>query len=101
MKVSQAGGVLSVRADSYTLTFAHDRPFVYVDAAAGSRVAELFAFSSVHPLHDRDDTTKIGAWAVAEMADELVVSVRTVSPSTATTAAAAFTSRWPTRAIPA
>jgi hypothetical protein len=79
MKVSRAGGVLSVRADSYTLTFAHDRPFVYVDAAAGSRVAELFAFSSVHPLHDHDDTTKIGAWAVAEMADELVVSVRTES----------------------
>ncbi len=79
MKISQVDGALSVHADNYTLTFAHDRPFVYLDDATGSRVAELFALSSVHPLHDRDDTTKIGAWAVAETADELVVSLRAES----------------------
>src|SRR5436853_2291729 len=69
----RSNGTLAVHAEAYTLTFANDRPFVYLDDAAGTRLAELFVLSSIHPLHDRDDTTRFGAWQLEESAEELVV----------------------------
>ena len=69
MEVEEEGGCLSVRAETYSLTFAADRPFVYLDDASGARIAELFVLSSVHPLHDRDDTVSLGRWQVEESPD--------------------------------
>lgn len=79
MELTHVDGAVTVRAERYTLTFAHDRPFVYLDDRAGARLAELFVPSSVHPLHDRDDTTALGDWAIDEAAGEVRVSVRAES----------------------
>ena len=75
MKLARVDGSLIVRADAYTLTFAHDRPFVYLDDAAGQRLAELFVLSSVHSLHALDDTTRAGDWSVEETSDWILVSL--------------------------
>lgn len=64
-------GALRVDAACYRLTWAADRPFVYLDTAAGRRVAELFALSSVHSTHGLDDTVRIGEWR-AEAGDGLI-----------------------------
>lgn len=53
-------------AETYTLTFLDDRPFVLLDAPGGERLAELFIPSSIHSLQGRDDTTKLGTWAMDE-----------------------------------
>ena len=79
MQVEEEGGCLSVRAETYHLTFAADRPFVYLDDAAGSRIAELFVLSSVHPLHDRDDTVSVGRWHWEETPNEIVFSLEAAS----------------------
>jgi hypothetical protein len=55
-------GVLKVSADTYSLAFAPDRPFVYLYGSSGVRLAELFIFSGVHPLHGRDDVTGTLSW---------------------------------------
>lgn len=78
MKVSEGAGSLVVEAQHYRLTFANDRPFVYLDAGQ-ARVAELFVASSVHALHGQDDTTRLGTYAVDEMAQAIVVSLRAES----------------------
>jgi hypothetical protein len=79
MNIEHRQGVPTLRAECYTLTFAHDRPFVFLDDAAGTRVAELFVLSSVHPLHGRDDTTKVGAWQFTTDGDELVAELHAES----------------------
>ncbi len=61
MLITREKGVLTLHAEAYTLTFAKDRPFVYVADAEGAHLAELFVLSSVHPLNGRDDTTSIGS----------------------------------------
>lgn len=66
-------------AETYTLTFLHDRPFVYVDDAAGSRLLELCVLSSVHPLHGRDDSTNVGGWEVESNLHESVYTLRAAS----------------------
>jgi hypothetical protein len=63
---------LTFSAESYTLTFLVDRPYVYVDDIRGTRLMELFVSSSVHPLHDRDDTVRVGTWEVETSPDETV-----------------------------
>ncbi len=78
MNISNVGGALAVHAESYTLTFAQDRPFVYLDVDE-VRVAELFVLSGVHPLHDRDDTTRLGTYEVVEQPDEIVILLRAES----------------------
>jgi hypothetical protein len=75
MKLRRVDGTLIVSADAYRLTFAHDRPFVYLDNAAGERLVELFALSSVHLLGELDDTTRCGSWTVEETADQIVISL--------------------------
>lgn len=70
---------LTFSAETYTLTFPIDRPFVYVDDARGSRLLDLFVLSSVHPLHDRDDTTRVGEWQVEDRSDATVYSLRVAS----------------------
>src|SRR5574338_333510 len=51
---------------TYRLIFPTDRPFVYVESPRGERLAELFVLSSIHTLHGRDDTTRIGSWEIEE-----------------------------------
>lgn len=57
---------LRFSADQYSLTFAEDRPFVYLDDERGDRLAELFVLSSVHSTAGRDDTTGIGSWQIED-----------------------------------
>ena len=72
---TKENGVLKIAADTYRLTFASDRPFVYLDDGNGKRLAELFVLSSVHPLHGREDTLKIGSWEVEESPEENIFSL--------------------------
>lgn len=57
-----------LRAGRYTLVFPNDRPFVFVESSEGERLAELFVFSSVNPMHGRDETYASGEW-VAQQTD--------------------------------
>jgi hypothetical protein len=57
---------LQFTSETYRLTFLGDRPFVRVESAQGDQLAELFILSSIHSLHGRDDTTRIGSWEVDE-----------------------------------
>jgi hypothetical protein len=79
MLLTNTDGTLSIRAETYTLTFASDRPFAFLDGPDGTRIAELFILSSIHPLHDRDDTTRTGPLEVAETPDEVVFTLRAES----------------------
>lgn len=63
-----------LQADTYRLVFLTERAFVNLETPAGERIAELFVFSSVHPLNGRDDTYAIGEWAAAEGPDMIEVS---------------------------
>ena len=76
MQIERAGDVLRVGADSYCLTFAADRPYVFVDDARGERMMELFVASSVHTLSGLDDTTSIGRWQIEERGDAAVCALR-------------------------
>ena len=61
------------------MTFAADRPLVYLDDATSSRMADLFVLSSIHPLHDRDDTISVGRWRREETPSEIVFSLEVAS----------------------
>ena len=64
MHLEEKSGLRTLSAETYSLTFAADRPFVYLDDPRGARLAELFVLSSIHPLHDRDDTVSVAGWRV-------------------------------------
>jgi hypothetical protein len=53
-------------AETYRLKFLNDRPFVRVESSQGEALAELFILSSVHAMHARDDTTRVGDWEIDE-----------------------------------
>jgi hypothetical protein len=53
-------------SETYHLLFLPDRPFVRVESQNGASFTELFVLSSIHSLHGRDDTTRIGEWQVDE-----------------------------------
>ena len=72
-------GAYRVAAQNYNLILPTDRPFVYLNSASGSRLAELFVYSSVHPLHARDDSCSIGCWQAIERADEVILSTTVTS----------------------
>ncbi|WP_067618987.1 hypothetical protein [Alicyclobacillus acidiphilus] len=62
-----------IQADAYKLIFPEDdRPFLYVESADGERLADLFAYTSVHTTAGPDDTTEVGEWQIVEHADEVV-----------------------------
>jgi hypothetical protein len=63
-------------AENYSLTFPADRPFVYLYGPDGSRVAELFVLSGVHPLHGRDDTVSVEPWQVVQGSDSVEFRLR-------------------------
>ncbi|HEX6293469.1 MAG TPA: hypothetical protein VFZ66_30085 [Herpetosiphonaceae bacterium] len=79
IQVVNASGIVSISAATYSLTFPPDRPFVYVHDAQGRRLAELFVLSSVHPLHDRDDTVAIGAWEIEATPGGAICTLRAQS----------------------
>ena len=64
------------KAETYCLSFVEDRPFVYVHSPRGDRLAELFVLSSIHSLHGRDDTTRIGKWEIEEGLDAVTFVLR-------------------------
>lgn len=66
-------GTIKLIADTYVLTWAADKPYIYLDTPMGTRLAELFPYSSIHPLHGRDDTTSVSAWEVQEQGDEVIL----------------------------
>jgi hypothetical protein len=79
MLLTEEAGVMCLDAERYRLTFAPDKPFVYLDDQRGKRLAELFVLSSINPLHTRDDTTKIGAWRVEQSEHEIMFSLEASS----------------------
>jgi hypothetical protein len=54
--------MLKYSSQAYQLTFAEDRPYVYVDTGEGKRLMELFVLSGVNAVHQREDTLKIETW---------------------------------------
>jgi hypothetical protein len=75
MFISEEKGSLKVSASAYSLIFVHDRPFIRLFDSQDNKLAELFALSSVHPLHGRDDTPWVGSWKVEETPAEIIVSI--------------------------
>jgi hypothetical protein len=75
MLLSRVKGAWKVIAEAYTLTFAPDRPFVYVQDTHDRRLAELFVLSSVHPLQGRDDTTCLRPWTFQQSPQEICFSM--------------------------
>lgn len=75
MLLKKEVGVFQLITDTYRLTFPPDRPYVYLDDADGKRLAELFVLSSIHPLHGRDDSTRIGQWEALESPGEVLFSM--------------------------
>ena len=80
MFLTDINGVFKLSAATYTLTFAHDRPFVYVDDRQGKRLLELFTLSGVHPVHTRDDALGVGSWEVEKSAGETTFTLEVESP---------------------
>ena len=66
-------------AKHYALTFPADRPFVYIEGADGTRIAELFVLSGVHPIDGRDDTVSIEPWQVRQGPEEVEFCLRAAS----------------------
>ncbi len=79
MDGSDPNSPLRFSTATYTLTLPVDRPYAYLDDAHGSRLAELYVLSSVHPLHGRDDTVEVGVWKAETSGDETVYSLRVAS----------------------
>lgn len=65
-------GGFSVSSSYYRLTTAPDRPFVFLFDGNDELLCELFVPSSIHPLHDRDDTVALGSWQAQQHGDEVV-----------------------------
>lgn len=66
MTTKKKRDIRQFRSDSYCLTFFEDRPFVSVRSPGDDWLVDLFIPSSVHALHGRDDTCRIGEWQVDE-----------------------------------
>ena len=79
VNVTSENGSTTITADFYRLSTATDRPFVSVFDSAGELVCELFVPSSIHPLHDRDDTVALGPWHVQATEDEVVMCIEAQS----------------------
>ncbi len=71
--------MLAITADTYSLSFPTDRPFVVVNDRTGAKLMELFVLSSIHPLDGRDDTVEVGTWQVREEPGEIVLSLAVTS----------------------
>lgn len=67
--------VIRVSADRYILTFLKDKPFVNVENKNGTRIMELFPFSSVHTLSGLDDTVRINEWEIYENNGSFIISI--------------------------
>ena len=79
MELTRKSGEIVLKADAYQLVFLTEHPFVNLENPQGERIAELFVFSSVHPLDGRDDTYSTGEWLVSEAEDSIEVTVRAES----------------------
>ncbi|MFW5983446.1 MAG: hypothetical protein ACOCQ4_03010, partial [bacterium] len=68
-----------VECDNYKLTFADDRPFVFVADCQGENLMELFYLSSVNSSRGSDDTVKIFSWEFAEKDQEIICTLNVES----------------------
>ncbi len=69
MELLEHGNGRLLRAERYCLRLPDDRPFVLLEGPQGDLLAELFPFSSVHPLSGRDETYQTGPWEFRQEAD--------------------------------
>ncbi len=76
MQLTQNGSSYQLVTQSYTLTSAPDRPYLYLDDARDRRLAELCVTSSIHPAHRRDDTIRISGWQIQDQPGEIVLSLQ-------------------------
>lgn len=74
MEVLNQNNEKLLRAERYYLRLPADRPFVVLESPQGEQLAELFPFSSVHPLDGRDDTYQTGPWEFQPTADGYTLS---------------------------
>lgn len=65
-------GAQRITGNGYALTWAQDRPFIFLDDGDGKRLAELFVLASVHTMQVQDDTTSIDTWRVAHETDTAI-----------------------------
>lgn len=75
MLLTNQDHIIRISANHYSLTGLTDRPFVLLDDGQGNRLAELLVLSSIHPMHDRDDTTATSAWEAEETPGEIILSM--------------------------
>lgn len=75
LELTSRDETFKVRASTYTLTCAPDRPYVYLADPKGNHLAELFVLSSVHTLHGRDDTVRMETWQAKLAPDEITLSL--------------------------
>jgi hypothetical protein len=71
--------MLTFASQTYQLTFAEDRPYVYVSTGQGERFLELFILSGVNSSHQREDTLEIGQWEKEEQTHGTLFSLRVKS----------------------
>jgi hypothetical protein len=76
VQLIQEGGSYTLTAQSYKLSSATDRPYLYLDDSEGNRLADLFVMSSVNPAHGRDDTVRIGKWKAEKKLGEVVITIQ-------------------------
>lgn len=62
LSLHHENGTLRVDAECYRLTWATDRPFMYLNTPDERPIAELFVPSSVHSTRGYDDTVRLGEW---------------------------------------
>lgn len=71
--------MLRFEAENYHLIFPDDRPFVVLETPSGERLAELFTYSSLHPINGRDDTIQSGQWTQTQENSETTFTLETHS----------------------
>src|SRR5690606_33454738 len=62
LKLTTQNDNVVMTASAYSLFFYADRPLVRVLSSGAVLIAELYVFSSVHPLNGRDETYEAGEW---------------------------------------
>jgi hypothetical protein len=79
MRLEKNNHLVTLHAETYRLALAVDRPYAYLSDGDGCSIADLFVPSSIHPLSNRDDTTRVGEWTIEETSEEIVFSLEAQS----------------------
>ena len=79
LRIAQENGITTIQTHRYSLALPDDRPFAFLKDGQGKQIAELFVYSSVHPLHARDDSAAMGSWEIRDTPGEVTASLSTRS----------------------